>query len=333
VIRALVVVNNDGHIIRRSILGLPEKAFLHTGVQELCSESLIMYTMMQIPTGKPPMCLGEVSCKSLVAENDEKLASMAANLVTKDEVGDITVLACRTTLDAMDYIGMAYELDVLYPTDTAEIPANIIEGRTKVDEDIVDDGYTLSRYEQTVTDATDSQIADAIAGMETFFNEQDRMDDRDRTAVNKIASSVARLNAALERCNRHSDLDSYDDGRESDIGEELDIDEELDCIWDAQTEMAKQIGDTLEMLNGLQSKFIEFIASMNTKAELDNKLANKVNMVNGRVDLTNNAMDELRNQLGNAIAESLQPHKPKRPWVLYILLGISLVMNLINLLL
>ncbi len=332
-IRALVVLNEDGRLVRRSILGLPEKVFLHSGIQELCGDSLIMYTMLQIPNGEPPMKLGDISCKSLVAENEDKLASMAANLVVKEEVGDITILANRSTLDAMDYIGMAYELDVLYSCSITDLPLIITEGRTQVDCDIVDEDYILRRYQQTVTNATDSQIADAIAGMETFFNEQDKMNDNDRSAVNKIANSVAKLNAAIRRSRLKSDLDSYDDGNESDISDEPDLDDELDSLWDAQTEMARQIGNTIEMVNNTQDKLMSVLSSMDRKAELDRNLVDRVNMINGRVDRTDEALDGLRNQLGNTISEFLTKNKSKTPAILYVLLGLSLVMNLINLLL
>ena len=330
-IRVLLVLNRDGHVVRKSLLGMPEKVYQHAGVQDLFGESLIMYTMVQIPSGKPPMELGEVSCKSLVAEDDEKLASMAANLVSKDEVGDITVLAGRQTLDAMDYIGMSYELDILCPNGTT-IPLSLTEGKKQVDDDIVDGKYTMRRFQPSVALASDAQIADAISGMETYFNEQDKMTDRDRNAINKIARNVAMLNAALDRERRRSRLDSYDDGTESDIGDEPDIGEELDCLWDTSETLATQISDVMALVNDVQMKFISFMSDMNKKAELDRKLADKVNTVNGRVDMANEAIDGLRNQLGNAIAESLQKHE-KRPWVLYIILGISLVLNMINLLL
>lgn len=332
-IRALVMVNKDGHVSRKSIIGMPAAVLMHTGIREFCEETLLMYTMKQLPPGERPENLIEISRKCLVAENDDKLATMAANLDTKDDVGDITVLAGRSTLNAMDCLGMSYELDIISPNDT-EVPTSLIEGRIQVDEDIVDDAYTMRRYTQSVMNASDTQIADAIAGLETFFNEQDHMDERDRSAVNKIASKIAMLNAAEERDRRRrSKLDSYDDGHDSDIGEEPDLDEELDCLWDAYEEIAKQVGETISMLNDVQSKFIKFMSDMNTKAELDQKLADKVNMVNGRVDMANNAINELRTQLGNAIAESIQKPKSKPHVVLYILLGISLGLNLINLLL
>jgi len=339
VIRALVLVNSDGHVCRKSIIGMPESVLLHPGIQEFCGETLLMFTLKQMPAGMKASELIDLSRKSLVAETDDKLATMAANLEEKEDVGDITVLANRSTLNALDYLGMAYELDIISPND-AELPQTLTSGRIQLDKDIVDGKYTLRRYAQSVAQSSDIQIAEAIAGMETFFNEKETMDARDKKAVDNIASKIAMINAAEERDRRRrSDIDSYDDGCDSDTDEELDIDEELDSLWDANTEMAnqivevaKQIGEAASIINSVQSKFIIFVEDMNKKAELDKKMAENINAVNGRVNLVNGDIENLRNQLGNAIAESIQ--KPKaRLWPIYTISISALVVGLINLLL
>ena len=141
-IRALVMVNGDGHVCRKSIIGMPDNVLLHPGLQEFCGETLLMFTMKQVSQGTKAADLLELSRKSLVAETDDKLATMAANLDEKEEVGDITILAGRSTLNALDYLGTAYELDILSPTG-AEVPESLTSGRVELDSGIVDGKYTL----------------------------------------------------------------------------------------------------------------------------------------------------------------------------------------------
>lgn len=325
-IRALIALNGDGRCVRKCLFGLPSGIEEHDGIQQLCNNTLLMYTLKIHPESTPTDGLIKISQKSLVSEDDDKLAYMAGSLETKEGVGDITVLGNRTTLNALDYLGLSYELDVLCPNGT-EIPESIMEGWSSCGEDIDDGKYTVHRFVRRVTDATDTQISDAIAGIETYFNSMENMPEQDRDAVNKIAKNVALLNRAIER--KRSQLDSYDDGNESETCEEMDMEGELDMLWETNDMFAHQLGDITNLINDLQLKVISFITAQTRKDGQFDRINNRFNIINDNIT-------SLREQFGVHIEEHQIAEKKtgdKKVVVLYVLVAVSIVLNLINLLL
>ena len=154
-IRAIVALNADGYVIKKSLVGLPASVMDYEEMQGLVSNTLIMATM-DVVHKYLPQHIAMVSRKSLLADNDKALSTMAANIENQG-VGDICVLANEGILDEMDNIGLGYELVVIYPTEVG-VPETLIAGKKRVDVQYCDK-YMIARYEQSVTEASDVQIS------------------------------------------------------------------------------------------------------------------------------------------------------------------------------
>lgn len=330
-IRALVAINGDGHVLHKSILGLPASVMEYDGVQGMVTDSLIMATS-DVVKRKLPAALAMASRKSLIADNVRALSGMAANIVDRDGVGNITVLANEDILLEMDYIGTAYELDVIYPIGS-EIPSGLTDGRKKIDE-IFCEKYMIERYAQSVETASDTQIADSIAGMEEYFNMVDNMDRRDKDAVNRIARNIKMLNEAIRREDQHIDYDSYDDGHDSDTytqGDMVPVEEvadEIARIWDTLQLASEQMSDMSDLIIDSQSTVADVLQYMKNNVPVP-QILNQLKLLNGEIS-------DVRHQVGLHIEESMKPVKQKIHPITWIVLGISLLavlLSLINLLL
>jgi len=324
-IRALIAINKDGHILHKSILGLPASIMEYDGVQSMVSDSLIMATMDVVK--KLPPALAMVSRKSLLAENCQALSGMAANLVDQDGVGNITVLANEDILLEMDYLGTAYELAIIYPIG-ADTPTDLTEGMKKIDE-IFCEKYIIERYQQSIETATDTQIADAIDGIEEYCKMIDGMDRRDKDTVNKITRNIRMLNDAIHREERQADYDSYDDGHDSDVYTNgNDVAEEIAHIWETLQLAGDQMNDMTDLILDSQTTVVEVLKYLKEKLPVPHIL--------NQLKLMNNDVSDIRHQLGLHIEESNKPQKAKIHPIVWVVMGISIVafiMSLINLVL
>ena len=285
-IRAIVALNADGYVIKKSLVGLPASVMDYEEMQCLVSNTLIMATM-DIVRKYLPQHIAMVSRKSLLAENDKALSTMAANIENQG-VGDICVLANEGVLDEMDNIGLGYELVVVYPTEVG-VPENLIAGKKRVDVQYCDK-YMIARYEQSVTEASDVQISNCIDGLESYFNMVDNMDKRDKEAVDKIVHGVKMLNRALQR-------ESTDNN----------------FMGDSEDQMS----DTTDLVLETQDTIAEVLSYMKNNLPIP-QLMNRMAMVNGEID-------GLRKQLGSHIEESLTAPKHKRDPLIWVIFGISIL--------
>lgn len=320
-IRAIVALNADGYVIRKSLIDLPKSLMDCEDMQWLLSDSLIMATM-DVVKKFLPQHIAMVSRKSLLAENPKAIATMAANIETEN-VGAISILANEEILEQMDAIGMSYELVVIHPAST-DIPSDLCLGKKLIDSRICDK-YIMERYQQSVSEATDTQIADFIDGMESYFNMVDSMDKRDKDAVTKIATGVKMLNRALQK--ESTDGNFMGDTGDSYSGiDELDMDDELDRVWATMKMIGDQMSDTTDLVLATQDTLAEVLQFVKNNP-VPRSIANRINMLNDEVD-------GLRHQFGSHIEESIKEQKPRRDPLIWVILGISvlaLVGTLINL--
>jgi len=316
-IRAFIALNADAYVIRKSILDLPSSIMDEEYMQCMLSDFLVMTTMDIVQKCLPPH-IAKVSRKSLLAENPNALATMAASLDPKN-VGNIGILANDDILYAMDAIGMSYELVVVYPLDT-KLPHDLTMGKSLIESQECGK-YSVHRYQQSVSEASDVQIANYIDGMETYFNLVDNMDKRDKDAVDKIARGVQMLNRAIQRESAEDNVigDSY-----GDVGD-MDVAEEIDHIWDTLQMVGDQMIDTSDMIIANQRTIDEVLQFLKNNPQRNS--SNRINMLSEEID-------GLRHQLGSHIEETLANETPKRDPLVWIVLGISviaLVVSLINL--
>lgn len=320
-IRAIVALNADGYVIRKSLIDLPEDLMECEDMQWLLSDSLVMATMDVVKKYLPEH-IAMVSRKSLLAEHPKALATMAANIENQG-VGNISVLANEEILEQMDAIGMSYELAVIYPERT-QVPTSLFTGKKLIDSRHFD-RYVMDRYQQSVTEATDTQIADYINGMETYFNMVDNMDKRDQDAVNKIVKGVRMLNRALQKESTDSNFMGESDDAISGV-DEIDTDDEFERVWDAMKMMGDQISETTDLILATQDTLGEVMQFVKNNP-VPRSLVTRITMMNDEVD-------GLRHQFGEHLAESITEKKPRRDPLIWVILGISilaLVGTLINL--
>lgn len=317
-IRAFVAVNADGHVLKKSLISLPSSVMEMDELHALLENSLIMATMDVVPKTLPTE-LALISRKSLLAEHPTALATMLANIETKD-VGDIAVLANGKILDEMDAINIDYDLVVMHPTHS-EMPDSLVEGRTHVDSTLCD-SYTIDTYRQTVSDASDTQIADAIDGIESYFNVLDSMDHRDKDAVEKIVKGVKMLNRAISRDNADGNYDSFGDGAEVGAAE---VDDEIERIWDTLQLVSDQMSETTDLVLDTQDTLADILSFVKTNLPTK-QMAMRANMMAQDID-------GLRNQLGAHIAESGKKPTNYLPYIVACsaVSLISLVLTVINL--
>lgn len=328
-IRTFVALNADGHILNKSLLGLPSSLMDFEYMQCLCSDTLIMGTMDVVPK-QLPIQLAMVTRKSLLAEDEKALSKMAASLVDRDGVGDISVLANEKTLNEMEYISTTFELVLIYPTEAEKIlPKWLAKGRTCVESQMCGK-YIVERYHPSVAEASDSQISDAIAGMESYFNMVDSMDQRDKDAIDRIAKGVKMLNNSLRR--ESAERNVMGDGYEDHAGvEDIDIGEEFDNIWNTLQMYAEQLSGTTDLVLDTQNT-VEKVLKYVKEQFPARVIMNKQNILSDEID-------GIRNQLGAHIEEDLQakqnPPKTKRDPLIWVLLAgvvIAIALGLINLL-
>ena len=311
-IRAIVALNADGYVIKKSLVGLPSSVMDYEEMQCLVNNTLIMATM-DIVRKYLPQHIAVVSRKSLLAENDKALSNMAANIENQG-VGDICVLANEGILDEMDNIGLGYELVVIYPTEVG-VPENLIAGKKRVDVQYCDK-YMIARYEQSVTEASDAQISNCIDGLESYFNMVDNMDKRDKDAVDKIVHGIKRLNRAICSESAENNFMGDSDDSYSGVGE-IDAAEEFDRLWDTLQMVGDQMSDTTDLVLETQDTIAEVLFYMKNNLPIP-QLMNRMTMVNGEID-------GLRKQLGAHIEESLTAHKQKRDPLIWVIFGISIL--------
>lgn len=311
-IRAIVALNADGYVIKKSLVGLPASVMDYEEMQCLVNNTLIMATM-DVVRKYLPQHIAMVSRKSLLADNDKALSTMAANIENQG-VGDICVLANEGVLDEMDNIGLGYELVVVYPTEVG-VPENLIAGKKRVDVQYCDK-YMIARYEQSVTEASDVQISNCIDGLESYFNMVDNMDKRDKEAVDKIVHGVKMLNRALQRESSDNNFMGDSEDSYSGVGE-IDSAEEIDRIWDTLQMVGDQMSDTTDLVLETQDTIAEVLSYMKNNLPIP-QLMNRMAMVNGEID-------GLRKQLGSHIEESLTAPKQKRDPLIWVIFGISIL--------
>ena len=311
-IRAIVALNADGYVINKSLVGLPANVMEHEEIQCLVSDTLVMATM-DVFRKQLPQHIAMVSRKSLLADNARALSSMAAN-IENEGVGDICILANEEVLDEMDGIGLTYELAVVYPTSVG-VPDSLVAGKTLSDKQFCD-MYMVARYVQSVAEASDVQISNCIDGLESYFNQVDNMDKRDKDAVDKIVHGVKMLNRALQRESSENNVMGDSDDSYSGV-DELDSDDEIDRIWDTLQMVGDQMNETTDLVLDTQDTVAEVLRYM--KHNLPGpQLMNRMNMVNGEIE-------GLRKQLGAHIEESLTAPKQKRDPLIWVILGISII--------
>ena len=327
-IRAFIAVNLDGHILTNSLLGFPASIMDNEELQCVCSDTLMVATMDVVPKCLPPH-LAMVTRKSLLAEAPANLATMVSNLVNEKGIGDISVLANDDILYAMDLIGCGYELAIVCPEE-AEVPGSLTLGKEFISS-VNFDVYKLMRYRQSVASATDTQIADAIDGMESYFNMIDSMDKRDKDAMDKIAKGVRMLNQALKRESAGDNL-MYGEGGEFTGTAEFDEEEEFDHLWDSMQLMADQLNQTTELVVSTQETVGNIFKYFKENAP--------INQIRNRFNLMNEEIAGLRNQIGAHIAEDkkdeLNGKLNKTAPIIWVLLAVStaaLLLGVINLLL
>lgn len=316
-IRAFIAFNADAYVMHKSIIDLSPSIMDDEYMQSLMSDYLIMATMDVVHKCLPPH-IAMVSRKSLLADNPKSLASMAANINQKD-VGNIGILANEDVLDEMDAIGMSYELVILFPHDTA-VPNKFTLGKVLVDAKYCDK-YWVERYQQSVSEASDLQIANYIDGMESYFNMVDSMDKRDKDAVDKIAHGVQMLNRALQRDSTDNNIMDDDYGSISSI----DVDDEFDRVWETLQVAGDQMIDMTNLINSTQETVSSVLNFLKSNPSPKN-VVNRVNMLSDEID-------GVRHQLGLHIEELSTPVKPKRDlllWVVLVIYIISLIVSLIN---
>lgn len=320
-IRAIVALNADGYAIKKSLVGLPASVMEYEEIQCLVSDTLVMATM-DVVRKQLPQHIAMVSRKSLLADNAKALSSMAAN-IENEGVGDICILANEEVLDEMDGIGLTYELAVVYPT-SAVVPDSLVAGKKLSDKQFCD-LYMVARYMQSVAEASDVQISNCIDGLESYFNQVDNMDKRDKDAVDKIVHGVKMLNRALQRESSENNFMGDSDDSYSGVGE-IDSDDEIDRIWDTMQMIGDQMNETTDLVLDTQDTVAEVLRYMKHNLPVP-QLMNRMNMVNGEIE-------GLRKQLGAHIEESMTEPKQKRDPLIWVILGISilaLIGTLINL--
>ena len=297
-IRVVIAMNKDGYVMSDSVIGFPPSFMDYENIQTLFENALIMTTFDMVRRHVPPH-ISKVSRKSLLAENNEALSKMAVNLAEKEGVGDIVVLANEEILDDLDYIGAGYDLAIIFPEGT-EIPESLVKGMRKI-EVLTGGKYCAEVYAQSIAEATETQISNAIEGMEEFMNMVDSMDERDKTAVDKIADNVRRLNNALTRASSDGNFsDDYDD--EGGV-ENCSIEDEIDQLWYTMQLAGDQISDVTDLVLDTQETLLEALKYI--KNEIP------VPQIRTSIRTMNKEIDGLRNQLGLHIEESVQKERKK----------------------
>ncbi len=320
-LRVVLAMNKDGYVMRDSVIGLPPSFMDYENIQTLFENALIMATFDMVRRNMPPH-IARVSRKSLLAENDEALSKMAVNLAEKDGVGDIVVLANEEILDDMDYIGAGYQLAIVFPEGT-EIPENLVKGLRKVEE-LTGGRYCAEVYAQSIAEATDTQISDAIDGVMEYMNMIDSMDKRDKNAVDKIADNVRRLNNALSREN--SDINFSDDfGESGDVGN-CSVEDEIDQLWYTMQLAGDQISEVTDLVLDTQETLMEALKYIKHEMPIP-QIRNSLRSMNTEID-------GLRNQLGLHIEESVKKEnekpEPKRDKVKLALIAWSAVLTVLT---
>lgn len=315
----MLAMNKDGYVMRDSVIGFPPSFIEYDNIQSLFENALIMTTFDMVRRNMPPH-IARVSRKSLLAENDDALCKMAVNLAEKDGVGDIVVLANEEILDDMDYLGAGYRLAIIFPEGT-EIPGELVTGMRKVEE-LTGGKYCAEVYAQSVADATDTQISDAIDGIEEYLNFVDSMDKRDKSAVEKIAENVRRLNNALSRENSDGNF-SDDYGEFGDVGN-CAIEDEIDQLWYTMQLAGDQLSDITDLVLDTQETLMEVLKYI--KHELP------IPQIRQSVRTMHTEIDGLRNQLGLHIEESVkkETEKPKKDKVKLALIAWSAVLTVLT---
>lgn len=311
-IRAIVALNADGYVIKNSLVGLPSSVMDYEEMQCLVSNTLIMATM-DVVHKYLPQHIAMVSRKSLLADNDKALSTMAANIENQG-VGDICVLANEGILDEMDNIGLGYELVVIYPWGAC-IPDSLVAGKKHIDSKDCDK-YLIARFTQSVTEASDVQISNCIDGLESYFNMVDNMDKRDKEAVDKIVHGVKMLNRALQRESSDNNFMGDSEDSYSGVGE-IDSGEEIDRLWDTLQMVGDQMSDTTDLVLETQDTIAEVLSYMKNNLPIPQLM--------NRMAMANNEIDGLRKQLGSHIEESLTAPKQKRDPLIWVIFGISIL--------
>lgn len=329
-IKAFVTINADGYIINNSILGLSPRSIIDDDkFCDLLADTLIMATMDMVPK-QIPSHLAAITRKSLLAETVHALCTMASNLMDK-EIGDISILANEEIIETLDEISASYDLMVVYPMslNSDDLPEWLVDGRKHANS-VMCDKYIVDIYQQSVIEASDTQIADYINGIESYMNIVDNMDVRDKNAVDKIARGVQLLNKAIQRDNEmNSKLFDSGDNDYNDEDQD-DISVEFDHIWDTLQMAADQISDVSRLTLETQETLTNFVDYAKNNLNVKS-LTNKMSMMSDEID-------QLRHQLGLHIEESYANSVKKTSkstilWYVIGIIGIIAVNTVINLLL
>ncbi len=235
-IDVLLAVNGDGNLIRRNILALPNKVFQCDGLEPVLSHRLVVLPKSIIPriyNGLPPMEFGIYTSRLFVADGEEPAVRLAVGLSMKTDVdmGDITIVGSDAVTGLLDGMGIDYRLAIVAPLNV-QIPEKLFDGFER-DGSSGDERYTVHYFKPSLTATSDVKMANLIDGAATGFE----LSEAEQETVDHFAKDFARF---YKQEMKRSEVDSYDDGNDSDV-EDDELGQEMELLWKS-AELAQSYG-------------------------------------------------------------------------------------------
>lgn len=312
----LMSFNSDGHAMQRNVFTLDETVF--DDIAEIAEGALLVMTNAMFDN-QPPLSLMKYSGHITSADDSENLAHMVSRLSDRDSAGKVLVFGNDDMMSALDDENCPYTLVTIAPSEFNEaIPDKYTDGYEFTRKCVTSTGkYDVKMYRQSLKSTSDNKVLDIIDNIDRIFDESDASDDSP-----ELDDFLTHLEDSKEKRESFSQ-DLFNAGLDGDEGGGI-SDGYLSMIKTVANQVTQAINTILTMRN----KISDMGNRVNSAMEHVNKVSLDLSShTNSKLVEMDNRINGLANQVGLVVEES-EKHRTRLIWVLLV---VSLVLNVINL--